>query len=298
MDLLEYRHPPDPQTQRDRSWISADTWRLIDCHAAFRRTHLFSLKSIQTVQVDPEQGKYHAQVMRDLGRAIRRCLRRDRRCQMDKVSREIESLLVSGDIKGAYHCIHAWYKDHGGPSLRPTVYDLDQITTEYQALFRVRPLLGDPLPIHVQPAEICDNPPDEAEILTALKRMHHGKVPGPSGICLEDVLCWHDEVPEAWSIVVSLIQQAFAEGAVPYAFWLGIFVLLCKDEPGKFHGIALLEVLYKLCATVIHLRLSHGLHLHQAIHGFRPNQGTSTAIAYAILHTTVDTSFPGLSQSD
>lgn len=277
MDLLEFQRPPDPKGQRDRSWIASDTWRLIDRRAEIRRLHLFSHSCIQHPQVDPEQGKHYEDELRKLHIEIRRHLRRDRRLRADKVSREIESLLVSGDLRGAYHCLTAWYKDRGGRSLRPTRHDLNLTTKEYRALFSAIAPSGDSLPIHVQPAQINDGPPDEDEILVALKHMRRGKVPGPSGMRVEDLLRWHHEVPKAWSLVLSIVDSAFSEGRVPYAFWLGILVLIPKDEPAKFRGIALLEVLYKLCATIIHLRLSDGIVFHPGIHGFCSNRGTPTA---------------------
>ena len=277
MDLLEYQRPPNPKKQRDRSWIASDTWRLIDRRAEIRRLHLFSRSSVQNPQVDPEKGKDYEDELRNLHKQIRRLLRRDRRLRADKVSREIESLLASGDMRGAYQCLTAWYKDRGGRFQRPTRHDLNLTTKEYRTLFSAIASSGDPLPIHVPPANINDDPPTEDEILTALKHMRRGKVPGPSGMRVEDLLRWHDEVPAAWALVLSLVESAFSEGLVPYAFCLGILVLIPKDEPGKFRGIALLEVLYKLCATVIHLRLSDGITFHPGIHGFSINRGTSTA---------------------
>jgi hypothetical protein len=283
IDLLDYRQLPDPCAARDRSWISSDTWRFIDRRAELRRKHLFS-NPIQISQVEPEEGINYEQEIRNLSKEIRRLLRRDRRLRADKVSRDIESHLASGNLRAAYHSLSAWYKDRGGRILRPTIHDLDLTSREYQALFAATPSLGDPLPIHVQSATINDAPPDEEEILAALKRMRRGKIPGASGMRVEDFLRWHDEVPAAWSLVVSIVHQAFADGKVPYAFCLGILVLIPKDEPGKFRGIALLEVLYKLCATIIHERLSAGIVFHEAIHGFCHDRGTATAALEAKLH--------------
>ena len=56
--------------------------------------------------------------------------------------------------------------------------------------------------------------------------------------------------------------------AIPVAFANGILVLIPKSEPGKLRGIALLEVIYKLCLTIIHLRLQDGIEFHPGIHGF------------------------------
>jgi hypothetical protein len=48
--------------------------------------------------------------------------------------------------------------------------------------------------------------------------------------------------------------------------------------PGKYRGIAILEVVYKLVAKIIERRLSSKIKFHDAVHGYRPGRGTGTAI--------------------
>jgi Reverse transcriptase (RNA-dependent DNA polymerase) len=156
--------------------------------------------------------------------------------------------------------------------------------TEFLALNKAMQLPGEPLPINVTPVDINNNPPDEEEIFIALKQMNLRKVPGPSQVRVEDLCYWHDELPEVWQKVVKLVQLAMAGTAIPVAFAHGILVLIPKSEPGKLRGIALLEVIYKLCLTIIHLRLQDGIEFHPGIHGFRSGCGTGTAILEAKLH--------------
>ena len=88
----------------------------------------------------------------------------------------------------------------------------------------------------------------------------------------------------AWEIVVKLVTIAFESGRIPMAFAQGILCLIPKAECNKFHGIVLLEVVYKLCATIIHFRLSKAIEFHPGIHGFIWGCGTQMAILEAKLH--------------
>ena len=307
----------DKQKQRVRSWIAFDTWSHIDCRAALRLLLTFpssrpSTTALQTNRIQPEQGLDYdlggtsvdgplfqetsgnpsalktglEQVghrMKEESRTIRRLLRRDRRNRAESVSQEINSLLQSGDIRGAFSILRAWYRDRSGFSSKPTRHDLDCTHIEFLALYKAMQSPGEPLPVNVAPAEINDEPPNEAEIFRALENMNLRKVPGPSKIRVEDLLYWHADLPEVWQKVVELVQKALAGIEIPTAFAYGILVLIPKSEPGKFRGIALLEVVYKLCATIIHLRLRDGIEFHPGIHGFRSGRGTGTAILEAKL---------------
>ena len=48
-------------------------------------------------------------------------------------------------------------------------------------------------------------------------------------------------------------------------------------------GIGLVEVTWKLMALILHRRLTAGLQLHDALHGFREGRGTGTATLEAKL---------------
>jgi hypothetical protein len=45
-------------------------------------------------------------------------------------------------------------------------------------------------------------------------------------------------------------------------------VLIPKAEQGKYRGIALLEVIYKLISTIIDTRLKDAIEFDDALHGF------------------------------
>jgi hypothetical protein len=113
--------------------------------------------------------------------------------------------------------------------------------------------------------------------------MRRGTQPGLSGITVKDLLTWNKQAPEAWSLVLKLVNLAFQYGILPDAFVQGILVLIPKTEPDKFRGITLLDVVYKLCSKIIHLRLQDKIEFHPDLHGFRPGRGTDTAILEAKL---------------
>ena len=63
-----------------------------------------------------------------------------------------------------------------------------------------------------------------------------------------------------WSIAVELVQQIFQDGEIPQDFMNAPLVLVPKQEQeGKYRGIALLKVLYKLVSSVINRRIKPNL---------------------------------------
>ena len=62
------------------------------------------------------------------------------------------------------------------------------------------------------------------------------------------------------------------------AFKRGTLVHIPKAGSNDFRGIALLETIYKIISMIIHRRLIESIQFHDAIHGFRTERGTSTAI--------------------
>ena len=72
------------------------------------------------------------------------------------------------------------------------------------------------------------------------------------------------------------------EGVILKSFSQAILVLVPKpDREGKFRGITLLEVVYKLLSSIINCRLSAAISLDDGLHGFWKGRGTGTAIMEA-----------------
>ena len=131
----------------------------------------------------------------------------------------------------------------------------------------------------------------------ALGPMRRGKDPGPSGIWLdhlkECVASFKQgtllekegmDIPEDMQegdlhlfLVVRLVQDVFRLGRVQNAFQHLTLVLVPNQEWTKYRGIALLEVLHKLCSSMINCRLNKNIGWHEGVHRFRMGKGCTMA---------------------
>ena len=227
---------------------------------------------------------FHQREQKRLGKAIRHALRQDRQRRADRVSKFIIAQVAAKNYHEAFSTLRGWYHDCGGIPPKPTTCDLHRTRAEFESLYMAAPPSGDPIPVHVPPFPVNDDVPTEEEIITALHQMRRRRVPGASGIRTEEIIRWQTNEPENWKKAVWLIKNAFATGRIPQAFGVELLALIPKTTHGnKFRGIALIEVLYKLCATIIHLRLSAAIEFHPGIHAFRRRRGTGTALLEAKL---------------
>ena len=264
---------PEPDS-RKQSWISNDTWKLVDQKAEARKIG-------------------NTEQTHRLKRVLKQSLKKDRKARLETVASTAEAFLVNRKIEKAYGVIRGWYKTRSKKPPKPTFWGEEATRREYEILFTDEEPKCNPIPIIYNPPEgIDDQPLDEGEIVAALK-----KSPGASGIRVEDLREWHrlareieeeageplEEDVEIWEKVLELVNIAFTTGEVPRAFCYGVLVLIPKSTPGEYRGIALLEVIYKLVSAVINNRLREKISFHDAIHGFRTKRGTGTALIEAKL---------------
>jgi len=274
VSLVEKKQPID---SRKKSWISDATWQLIDGKSEARRVG-------------------NMDSMQELKKQIKKSLRKDRQARVNSTAAIAGAFLEGKAINKAYESIRGWYKSAGGKPPKPTVREARTTREEYQKLYTDEKPIGEPLRIHVTPANISDEEPTEGEIVEALKKLKLGKAAGASTIKVEDLRLWYknarepengaeptDEAIEIWEKVLKLISTAFTTGDMPSALCNGVLVLIPKDAPGEFRGIALLETIYKLISCIINTRLKHNIKFHDAIHGFRAERGTGTALIEAKL---------------
>ena len=267
------KRPPEPDS-RKQSWISNDTWKLVDQKAEARKIG-------------------NTEQTHRLKRVLKQSLKKDRKARLETVASTAEAFLVNRKIEKAYGVIRGWYKTRSKKPPKPTFRGEEATRREYEILFTDEEPKCNPIPIIYNPPEgIDDQPLDEGEIVAALK-----KSPGASGIRVEDLREWHrlareieeeageplEEDVEIWEKVLELVNIAFTTGEVPRAFCYGVLVLIPKSTPGEYRGIALLEVIYKLVSAVINNRLREKISFHDAIHGFRTKRGTGTALIEAKL---------------
>jgi hypothetical protein len=72
-------------------------------------------------------------------------------------------------------------------------------------------------------------------------------------------------------------------GNIPEEMTWSILVLIPKSSGGTC-GIGLLEILWKVCSSIINNRLQEAITFHDALHGFQPGRGTGTAMIDAKLN--------------
>jgi hypothetical protein len=186
-------------TRRWSSWISPETWKLVDSRVALRRHR-----------------KTQCAEGRKLSRKILKGIKADRQIRTQKAGQSIEILLETGNSKGAWRSLQAWYKHASGKGSKPSCADLEATAAEIQALYTQKTPPGDPIPICVAAFDIDDNVPDEREIADIVKLLRWGKPPGPSGIRAEHLREWlnaaereNDPDPSRWNKMVELVQHAF-----------------------------------------------------------------------------------------
>ena len=87
---------------------------------------------------------------------------------------------------------------------------------------------------------------------------------------------------DPWQLLVKLVQHIWETGDIPYQMLRVVVVLIPKGSSGDYHGIGLLEVVWKLIERVVNERLSK-IELHDTLHGFRAKRSCGTGIVEAKL---------------
>jgi hypothetical protein len=228
-------------------------------------------------------GKKQCTEGRKLSRKISKGIKVDRKERTQKAGESIEILLKTGNLKGAWRSLQAWYKHASGKGSKPSRADLESTAAEFQALYTQKTPPGDPIPICVATFEIDDNVPDEREIADTVILLRWGKYPGQSGIRAEHLREWLNAAerggnpdPNRWNKMVELVQHDFETGKLPMELPWSVQVLIPKFS-GGCRGIGLLEICWKVISKIMDLRMKQGNDCDDSIHGFRAERGTSTA---------------------
>jgi hypothetical protein len=103
-------------------------------------------------------------MIRLLGRQIASGLKGDRQLRAANIAGNIEGLLASGEMKEAWWCLKGWYKAASDTAPAASPMSLAAQTVKRVNLYRKVPPPGDPLPIHVDKADIPDGPPSNREL--------------------------------------------------------------------------------------------------------------------------------------
>jgi Reverse transcriptase (RNA-dependent DNA polymerase) len=271
-------HYEGEDDSRRASWISENTWAMMEMKAEARRVG------------DSHRAKF-------LGIQIRKGLKKDRKSRINTLAVLIENDLNLKEPEKAFGRIKGWYKEKPEHVPKPTPEQEKKTREEYQNLYARKEPPGTSIPIHVDPSDIDDTTPPEIEVWKALKAMRLGKSAGMTGIKVEHLRDWRiewnkaekgweskPEKVEAWKKVLQIVDTIFRGELPPKSFGNGILVLIPKPVPDQYRGIALLETIYKLVSAIINNRLKEKIQFHDAVHGFRQARGTGTAIIRAKLH--------------
>jgi hypothetical protein len=250
--------------------ISDGTWALINHWAALRRA-----------------GKLNQCGSRVIGRRIKAALVSNCKQRAVDVGDKIKMLMAAGEVKEAWNCLKGWYatvEDHA-PKANHDM--LVQQTEERIALYSHAPHPGGPLPINVQPFDICNNIPTDSEIREVVRELWDGRAAGAMGLQAEHIKVWLQDVVQEekeqsivgrgnkWCIFVKLMQTIWERGCMPEQMTWEIIILLPKGG-GNYRGIGLLEPCWKAVEKIIVKPLAL-IEFHDCLHGGLPKRGTGTA---------------------
>eukprot|EP00978_Attheya_sp_CCMP212_P011677 scaffold28947_cov48-Attheya_sp.AAC.3 len=114
-------------SRRASSWISDESWKLIDTRLAFRRAF----------------GHDQAAIRR-LTRQIQASLQADRKIRVEKAGDNVEALLQKEppDLQGAWNALKGWYRVVGDRAPPPSWDTLEKVTAEREDLYRKETPLG------------------------------------------------------------------------------------------------------------------------------------------------------------
>ena len=127
-----------------------------------------------------------------MGRKIRRSLAEDRKRRTEEAGAAVEALMKAEPplTQEAWHRLQGWYKataDRPPPPARAT---LRRVTAEREKLYSRVPPPGDTIPVTIEPFEVEDGVPSEAEVEWAVKRLRNNRAGGPSRMRAEDLKGW------------------------------------------------------------------------------------------------------------
>jgi hypothetical protein len=202
--------PPPEREKPKNQWISDGTWALINHRAALRRA-----------------GKLNQCGSRVIGRRIKAALASNCKQRAVDVGDKIETLMAAREVKEAWRCLKGWYATVEDRAPKASHDTLVQQTEERTALYSCVPPPGGPLPINVQPFDICNDIPSNLEIREVVRELQNGRAAGATGLQAEHIKVWLQDVVQEekeqsivgrgnkWHIFVKLMQTIWEHGCVP-----------------------------------------------------------------------------------
>jgi hypothetical protein len=220
---------------------------------------------------------------------------KDRVDQTAQVVCAIESKLAGGNVQEAFCHLKGWYRAASEMQAKPCYHTIEHQTSEQVNLYMRRASLGNPLSINYGPIKINDNAPSDKEIWFATSELSNDRAAGASKMHAKHVKDWlwgirQEEDVESqgapgdgdnWRLFAHLVQATWTYGIVSRQLLWTIVILIPKGG-GDYHGIGLLEPIWKVIEWIIDHR-PDSIQLHDSLHGCHYQCGMGTAIIEAKL---------------
>ncbi len=174
-------------------------------------------------------------------RQIGAALCNDRRDRTAHVSENIVAGLAGGNVQEAFCHLKGWYRAASETQPKPCYHTIERQTSGWVDLYARRQSPGDPLPLHLAPAEIDDDVPSDSKIRIVAGGLTNGRAGGASGMRDKHIKEWlwgvlEEEDPERqgrcighgdnWKLFVDLVQAVWTHGIIPSQMIWSIVVLI------------------------------------------------------------------------
>ena len=130
--------------------------------------------------------------------------------------------------------------------------------------------------------EIADGTLEGEEIEVAVQGQGTGRKGGSLGmrsenleVCKREATREKDPEPRRWDKLVSVTKMVFRERHIPTALtWTTMMQI--TNGGGECIGTGLVEIIQKVCASIMNNRLRAVISLHDVLQGLRQGRGTAT----------------------
>ncbi len=254
---------PPTRAQARNQWISAPTWALINIRAALR-----------------QQGKLSQHATHLIGRQIAAGLKGDRAKCAAAAVKKIEGHLAAGEPKKAWRSLRGWYQDVTDCAPKASKMSLAAQTAKRITLYGSLASKGDPIPIHVDKANILEDIPRDGELRAVVRELQNRRAAGATGLQAKHIKVWLTDIARKeeeqsniglghkWRVFVKLMQAVWEHGSIPEQMRWEIVVLLPKGG-GDYRGIGLLEPFWKVVEKIMVAQLAL-IKFHDGLHGRLP----------------------------
>ena len=123
-------------------------------------------------------------------REIKGSLKDDRRHRTKAVGEKIVGLLDAGELAEAWGTLKGWYTAASERAPKPCYASLAKQTAEREELYGKVDPPGEPIPINVDPKEVPDACPEDAEIRAAVRSLRTGRTGNTRGLRAENTKAW------------------------------------------------------------------------------------------------------------